>query len=86
MNPKAPIWNKNKMTARPKRLHVWKVSTTVNPVTQVAENDVNIAVKKGTEIPLRDETGKRSRIVPIAIITKKPNMIILAGLMEVLLV
>ncbi len=73
INPKPPIWIKNKRTTSPKVEKVSPVSTTINPVTQVADVAVNKASKKGKPFPSSVENGIVKRNVPMAIMRAKPN-------------
>ena len=64
IKPRPPNWMRSKITACPKKDHVWQVSTMTSPVTQVAEVAVNNAVKSPTLSPLRVEMGRLSSSVP----------------------
>jgi hypothetical protein len=74
------------MTICPKRLQVVAVSTTTNPVTQVAEVAVNKAFRKPMLSPLCTAKGSVSRRLPARIVKKKLKVISLAGLVETLLI
>ena len=71
MRPNPPIWIRMSKTICPKREKWCPVSTTMSPVTQVAE----VAVKRAfsTEVfpPGAVDRGKRRNKVPIAMIVKK---------------
>jgi len=79
MNPKPPIWIKNKMTTSPKTENVSPVSTTINPVTQVADVAVNNAFKNESPFPSSVERGIVKRKVPMIIISAKPSTRIFGG-------
>lgn len=79
IKPNAPIWMRQSITIRPKMLHVWKVSTTTSPVTDVAEVAVNNAVRKFISTPFLWDTGNISKIAPTKITPKYPSNITFAG-------
>jgi hypothetical protein len=57
------------------------VSTTISPVTQTAEVDVNSAVVKSAPIPSAWEIGNINSSVPRVITVKKPKQIVRATVM-----
>ena len=79
ISPRPPIWIKNNITNWPKTLQWVPVSTTTNPVTQVADVAVNNASKKLIVSPYFDAIRKQRSIVNNNTTIKKLDTIILGG-------
>ena len=75
INPRPPIWIKNKSTTCPNIVQCVKVSATIRPVTHVALADVNNAVKKEVCSPDFVANGSIKRKAPIKMIMQKPPAI-----------
>ena len=67
------------MTSCPKKLKCREVSTTISPVTQVAEVAVNRASKKGVNSPLREERGRQRSSPPTVMTSRKLATMIWVG-------
>ena len=68
--PRPPIWISKSIINCPKFDQCSDVSTTIKPVTSVAEVDVNRASKKFVVKPLEDETGSISKSVPTSMLVR----------------
>ena len=68
------------MIAHPNTVKVSAVSIAIKPVTQTALVDVNSAFIKDTFLPSFIDIGSINNIVPNNITIKKPNTMILPGL------
>lgn len=63
----------------PKNEKAVPVSKTINPVTQVAEVEVNKASRTPMECPVEEEMGKARKVVPRSMIRAKLIKITFAG-------
>ena len=79
MIPNPPIWIRSMITTWPKVLQYVAVSTTMRPVTQTAEVDVNAAVRKDAPPSSVVATGSIRSAEPTRIATAKATPISRAG-------
>jgi hypothetical protein len=79
MMPKPPSWISTRMTASPKPVQYTGVSTTINPVTQVADVAVKNAVSSPAPPGPLAETGSSSSAVPMPIAAANPTTTNWAG-------
>jgi len=68
------------MISLPKNDQCCAVFTTVRPVTQVAEADVNKLSRNGVKLPSADDKGKLKSTPPENIKNKNPSTSICVGL------
>ena len=71
--PNPPHCRRIRITNCPKVEKSFPVSSTINPVTQVAEVAVKRALIKPIPFAVLEAEGRLRRIVPIVITTKNPN-------------
>ena len=80
INPSPPVCISRSITVCPKIFQWLKVSTTLMPVTQVAEAAVNMQSTRDVKLPLFEENGSQNSNAHAIMITKKPTASVLAGL------
>jgi len=71
--PNPPHCKRIRITNCPKEEKSFPVSSTINPVTQVAEVAVKRALMKPILFAVLEAEGRLRRIVPIVITTKNPD-------------
>ena len=71
--PNPPHCRRIRITNCPKVEKSFPVSSTINPVTQVAEVEVKRALMKPMLFPVLEAAGRLRSIVPKLIATKNPN-------------
>ena len=77
-----PICIMTRMTSWPKRDQFVYVSAMISPVTHVALVEVNSASNGLVHCPIREDTGRQSRTVPVRMTRIKLRAMILVGLIR----
>ena len=72
MNPSPPMKSSTRITASPNPVQYEGVSTTINPVTVIADTEVKSAVKNGVTSPVVLAMGSDRNHVPMAESARNP--------------